>query len=39
LVLRDIAQGARVAEISRKPGVSDVPIYQWQKKYRGLQMS
>jgi putative transposase len=36
LVVREQDNGAPVAELCRKLGVSDVTIYNWKRKYAGM---
>jgi len=35
-VLRQAEEGAAVAEVCRKAGVSEATFYNWKKKYGGL---
>jgi len=36
LVVRELDNGAPVAELCRKLGVSDVTLYNWKRKYAGM---
>ena len=38
-VLREGEAGARVADLSRKYGMSDATYYNWKAKYAGLTVS
>lgn len=38
-VLKQAQDGAAVAEVCRKAGVSDATFYNWRKKYAGLMPS
>ena len=38
-VLRQAQDGAPVAEVCRKAGISDATFYNWRKKYAGLAPS
>ena len=38
-VLRQAQDGAPVAEVCRKAGISDATFYNWRKKYGGLAPS
>jgi putative transposase len=38
-ILQEYAAGAKVAELCRKPGMSDATLYKWKAKYGGLQVS
>jgi len=38
-VLREGEAGARVADLSRKYGISDATYYNWKAKYAGLTVS
>lgn len=35
-VLKQAQDGAPVAEVCRKAGISDATFYNWRKKYAGL---
>jgi putative transposase len=37
VVLNEIENGAKVEDLCRKLGVSDATIYNWKKRYSGLQ--
>ena len=37
VVLKELDSGARVEDLCRKLGVSDATIYNWKKKYKGLE--
>jgi putative transposase len=36
---REYAAGAKVSELCRKHGMSDVTFYKWKAKHGGLQVS
>jgi putative transposase len=38
-VLNEAEAGAKVADLCRKHGISDVTFYGWRKKYKGLQVA
>jgi len=38
-VLKQAQDGAPVAEVCRKAGISDAAFYNWRKKYAGLMPS
>lgn len=38
-VLKQTEDGAPVAEVCRKAGISDATFYDWRKKYAGLMPS
>jgi putative transposase len=38
-VLKQAQDGASVAEVCRKAGISDATFYNWRKKYAGLMPS
>ena len=38
-VLREAEAGAKMAELSRKHGVSEATLYSWKAKYGGLEIS
>ncbi len=38
-VLKQAQEGAPVAEVCRKAGISDATFYNWRKKYGGLMPS
>jgi putative transposase len=38
-VLNEAEAGAKVADLCRKHGISDVTFYGWRKKYKGLQLT
>ena len=38
-VLRQVEAGARVAEISRKVGISQATYYLWKRQYSGVGVS
>ena len=38
-VLKQAEDGAAVAEVCRKAGISDATFYNWRKKYTGLMPS
>lgn len=38
-VLKQAQDGAPVAEVCRKAGISDATFYNWRKKYAGLMPS
>ena len=38
-VLRQAEEGTPVAEVCRKPGISEASFYAWRKKYGGLMPS
>lgn len=38
-VLKQAQDGAAVAEVCRKAGISDATFYNWRKKYAGLMPS
>ena len=37
LVVKEVEGGARVSDLSRKLGVSEQTIYQWKRRFSGLQ--
>lgn len=37
LVVKEVEGGARVSDLSRKLGVSEQTIYQWRRRFSGLQ--
>lgn len=37
VVLKELENGAKVEDLCRKLGVSDATIYNWKKRYAGLQ--
>lgn len=37
-ILKEKAAGHSVAELARKHGVSEVTIYDWKKKYNGMEV-
>ena len=39
LILQQAGEGAAVAEICRKAGISQATFYAWRKKYAGLMPS
>jgi len=38
-VLKQAEEGAAVADVCRKAGISDATFYNWRKKYAGLKPS
>jgi putative transposase len=38
-VLREHEAGAKTADLARKRGVSEAPLYNWKAKYGGLEVS
>jgi putative transposase len=36
MVVREIENGARVQEVSRKLGVTENTLYNWKRKYAGM---
>lgn len=36
MVVREIENGARVQEVSRKLGVTENTVYNWKRKYAGM---
>lgn len=38
-VLREVQNGAKVAEVCRIYGISDATYYNWKSKYQGLGIS
>lgn len=38
-VLKQAEDGAAVAEVCRKPGISEATFYNWRKMYAGLMQS
>ena len=38
-VLKQAEEGATVADVCRKAGISDATFYNWRKKYAGLMPS
>jgi len=38
-ILRQAEEGAAVAEVCRKAGISDATFYNWKKRYGGLTPS
>jgi len=38
-VLKQAEEGAAVADVCRKAGISDATFYNWRKKYAGLMPS
>lgn len=38
-ILKKAKSGARVLDIIRKYGISDVSFYKWKSKYSGLSVS
>ncbi len=38
-ILRQADEGASVAEVCRKAGISDATFYNWRKRYGGLTPS
>ena len=38
-VLKEQEAGARVADLSRKHGISDATFYNWKAKYGGMEVS
>ena len=38
-ILREQESGAKVADLTRKHGVSDATFYNWKAKYGGLDVS
>lgn len=38
-ILKEIEQSGRLSEACRKYGVSDATIYNWRKRYGGLEVS
>ena len=37
LVVKELEGGARASDLARKLGVSEQSIYQWKKRFSGLQ--
>jgi putative transposase len=38
-VLKEADDGAKVADLCRKHGISDATFYNWRKKYQGLEVA
>ena len=38
-ILKEQEAGAKVAELSRRHGISETPFYKWKSKYGGLEVS
>ena len=38
-ILKEVEAGAKVAETSRKYGISDATYYSWKSKYAGLKLA
>jgi putative transposase len=38
-ILKQAEEGAAIAEVCRKAGISDATFYNWRKKYGGLMPS
>jgi putative transposase len=38
-ILKQAAEGAAIADVCRKAGISEATFYAWRKKYAGLQPS
>ena len=38
-VLQEAAAGAKIAEVCRRQGISEVTFHRWRQKYGGLQVS
>jgi putative transposase len=38
-VLKEHEAGAKGADLARKPGVSEAPLYNWKAQYGGLDVS
>ena len=38
-VLREHDAGAKTADLARKHGISEVPLYNWKAKYGGMDVS
>jgi len=38
-VLKEAEAGAKTAELARKHGISEAPLYNWKAKYGGLEVS
>jgi putative transposase len=38
-VLREHEAGAKTADLARKHGVSEAPLYNWKAKYGGMEAS
>lgn len=38
-VLKEAEAGANTADLARRHGVSEAPIYNWKTKYVGLELS
>lgn len=38
-VLQEAAAGAKIAEVCRRHGISEVTFHRWRQKYGGLQVS
>lgn len=38
-ILKELEAGVSVSSLSRKNGVSEVTIYNWRKKYGGMEVS
>jgi putative transposase len=38
-ILKEAEAGTRVAELSRRHGISDATFYTWRSKYGGLEVS
>lgn len=38
-ILKEQESGILVADLCRKPGVSDASIYKWKAKYGGMEVS
>lgn len=38
-ILKEAESGAKVIELCRKHGISDVTFYRWKSKYAGLELN
>ena len=38
-VLTEVRQGAKVAEVCRKHGISEVTYYKWKTKFAGMSLT
>ena len=38
-VLKEAEAGAKAADVARKHGISEAPLYNWKAKYGGLEVS
>jgi len=38
-ILKELDSGVKVADLSRKHGVSEATIYNWRSRYSGMELS